>query len=268
MSEFDLQHSNGIYIPHFSPSTITSFISYKGSFYNNKVKRSPFVGNPNMARGTAVEHAVNKWLEGEEVCNLCDFALDKYDDEIDAWKVAIKKEYVEADDEIRASIPKLVECAYQHFSDLFGPFNKPSSQEFIECHLEGVNRKIIGYLDYRIKEQKRVLDCKVVARTPSKLSLAYIIQGSIYRWATDDSTVSFEFIVANKKPVGKTITLTDEQYVYGLSYAKVAARIIEELETCEDPKRVMQIMTFPDLDAIWDIGQKREAAKEWGIFLP
>lgn len=267
-SEFDLQHSNGIYMPHLSPSTITGFISRRPGWYASKVNRKPFQANPNMVRGTAVEHAINEWLLGADETDLVDIAVHKYTEECESWLKVMEGKDTSKFDEIKDSLSGLVNAAFGHFSEKFDDFNRPTQQERIEVHLEGVKRKVVGYLDYRQVKQKVVTDCKCVAKTPNKLSQDYKIQGSIYRSGTDDSTVVFDFVVANKKPIVKSITLTDEDYAFGLSYAKRAAMLIEELEECTDPRRVMQIMAFPNLDAYWDKGEQREVAKEWGIFLP
>jgi hypothetical protein len=271
MSEFDLQHSNGIKLNHLSPSTITSFISYRHSWYASKVARKPFQPSRNMARGTSVEHAINEWLEDKiNPEDIVHTALNKYDDEISDWITTTKQKYVLADDEVRATIPGLANVAHAHYSSVYNDFRKPVLQHNIELYLPGVTRKLVGKLDYYYPKDKEIRDCKVVASTPPKGNLAqnYKIQGSIYRKACDDADVIFDFMINNKTPKQMSIKLTDEDYIFGLSYATVAAKLIEELEICEDPKRVMQIMTFPDLSSMYDIGEMRESAKEWGIFLP
>lgn len=266
MSEFELQHSNGIHIPHLSASTINAFITSRYDFYQRKVASSPFAINPYMARGKAIEHAINELLAGNiETDDMVDCAMQNYKEELEPWtKLPDGKKNLEQEKIIREQIPGLVEVAYQHFADeLFDPFHKAESQKKIEIRLNGVERPVIGYLDYYI-DGLRVIDCKTANKTPSKLSQSYVIQGALYQKATG-LPVSFDFIIANKKPVSKRLTLTEEEYSFGIRYATVAAQLIEELETCDDPRRVMQIMSFPNLEAMWSESDVQEARTLWEI---
>lgn len=258
MNEFDLTHSNGIRIPHLSASTVNSFIADRFGFYQSKVKGAPFTGNQYTCRGTAVEGAVNKWLEtGDD-----DFELNA--------EVIFREEFkktgmhiLEAEDVLR-SIPGLARLAGNFYMQEFES-NKATTQHKINVNLDGVNRPIIGYLDF-YQSALRVRDSKVVSKTPSKLSQAYVLQGALYHKATGLPVV-FDFFVANVKPVHKALQLTDEEIEFGLSYLTVAAQAIEELEKCECPKRVMEIMSFPNLDAFYNEKDKKKAAEAWGIKL-
>lgn len=264
--EFTLEHSNDIHIPHLSASTINAFITSRYDFYERKVRKVPFVINPFMARGKAVEHAVNELLEGKiEPEDMVESAMSCYEEEMKPWHdLPDSKKDIEKESAIRAAIPGLVECAFQHFEPiLFDPFNKAVTQKKIEIRLNGVERPVIGYLDYYINGMS-VRDCKVASRTPSALSQGYVIQGALYQKATG-LPVFFDFIVDNKKPVSKSIMLTEEEYSFGISYATRAAQLIEELETCDDPRRVMEIMSFPDLSSMWSEEDRREAKTRWGF---
>lgn len=253
---FDLSHTNGIHIPHLSASTINSFISSRYGFYQSKVKGAPFSGNAFTARGTAVEHAVNEWIEKKEG-NFIDAALRKFDEEI--AKTGLSK--IAVQDE-RDAIPGLVELALGFYASEFST-HKAITQYKIECQLEGVNRKIIGYLDF-FQFGHAVRDSKVVSKTPSKLSQNYILQGALYRKATG-LQVTFDFFIPNKKPVQKSISLSDDDYVFGLSYITRAAQVIEEIEQCDSPARMMELMSFPNLDSMYNDNEKREAARLWNI---
>jgi hypothetical protein len=223
-----------------------------------------FQPNPNMARGTAVEAAINFWLAGGEVEKMLDAALTKFDTEMEEWKKTASKTGMVKHDELRASIAGLVEVAFQHYESEF-TMQKPMSQCQISCNLPGVKREIIGYLDY-YRPKFMVNDCKVSAKTPSGLSQGYIIQGAIYQHATG-CPVTFDFMVPNKTPVSKSIMLTDEEFIYGLSYATEAAKVLEALEECEHPKDVMKLMAFPNLSSFFTYEEKAEAAAEYGIKL-
>jgi hypothetical protein len=260
------EHSNGIYIPHLSPSTINSFIERRSAFFDSKVLRAPFTANPAMARGTAVEHGINEWLRDPSLLpNLADIALEKFDQELVKYVKMASQSALDDMASLRLSIPGLVECAYKHFSSIW-TFGMPIGQAPVNCKLPGVKRKITGFMDY-FRPGKEVIDCKVSAKSPGKLSQGYCIQGAIYHHFTG-MPVEFHFIVANKTPKTEIIRMTEDDIVFGLSYATRAAELLEELEECANPKRVMEIcMGFPNLSSLWNYEEKRDAAKRWGITL-
>ena len=256
---FTLTHSNGINIPHLSASTINSFISSRFGFYQSKVLGAPFQGNVYTSRGTAVEHAVNTWIENPNLGNYVDVALEKYDSEIK--RAGISK--ISGED-VRATIPGLVEVAFKFYTQEFA-VDKAVTQYKFSCKLDGVKRDVIGYLDYLIPSI-RIRDSKVTSKTPSQLSQAYILQGALYKKATG-LDVYFDFFIPNKTPVHKPIKLTDDEYLFGISYLTRAAQVIEEIEECENPKRLMELMSFPSLDDFWTYEEKKVAADRWGITL-
>lgn len=261
--DLNFTHSNGINMKHLSASTINSFIERRPSWYDTKVAGKPFEPNPAMARGTAVEHAINEWLVINESSRLADIAIDKYEKELATYLPNASSKGREDYQKFRDSIPALVECAYEHFSTEF-TMNRPIAQAPIEVELDGVKRKVKGYLDYLTS--RMVIDCKVSSKTPSSLSQGYIIQGALYYKATG-LPVQFHFIIDNKTPKSHVIQLTDDDIVFGLSYATRAAEVLEELEECDQPKRIMELMAFPNLAALWNIEEKIEAAKRYGIKL-
>lgn len=259
MSEFELQHSNGIYIPHLSASTINSFITDRFGFYQSKVKRAPFSGNQYTVRGQAVEGAINEWLEkGDD--NVRATALRLFDEKI--TETGLHKIVYE---DVRDTVEDLADLAFGVYQNEFSGKNVVT-QHKISCeNLPGVSRPIIGYLDFYLPEVV-IRDSKVSNKTPSKLSQSYIIQGAFYKHTTGLDVV-FDFFVPNKKPTYKDIWLTDENFKHGLSYMTQAAKVIEEIETCDDPKRLMELMSFPNIDALYNDKDKKKAAELWEIEL-
>lgn len=255
--EFDLTHTNNIHLPHLSPSTVNSFIGSRFGFYQSKVKGAPFAGNQYTARGTAVEHAVNTWIETPNHLSFVNAALEKFDEEIK--KAGLSRMAVEDE---RDTIPGLVDLALGFYKREFAT-HKAITQRKVECQLDGLERIMVGYLDY-FQMGIAVRDSKVVSKTPSKLSQAYVLQGAFYRKATG-LNVTFDFFIPNKTPVQKSITLSDDEYVFGLSYLTAASKVIEEIERCDSPARMMELMSFPNLDSMYSVPEKKEAARLWGI---
>lgn len=260
-NEFDYKHSNGIYIPHFSPSTVSNFIENRWGFWNSKVLRTPFKGNHHTSLGQAVEHGVNIYLENpEKQLDYLAHANEKYDDQI--RDTGTPRDKVT---EYRNMIPGMLELALRHYKRTFAETGAVT-QHKIETQLEGVERTMLGYLDFLVTD-KQVRDSKVVGRSPSKLKQAYVLQGAVYRHATG-LPVFFDFFITNKTPTHKEIELSDEEFEFGISYITRAAAVLEELEECENPKRVFELMSFPNLEAFYSDGEMRQAAKAWGIAIP
>lgn len=220
-----------------------------------------------MCRGTAVEHGVNYWIEQNGDCYIDDVikeALKKYDEEMSGIIAHMTSVYSKEVDDIRYSIPELCRAAINHYDNEFDfNFSKPEMQVRMDLVIPGLKRKVVGYMDYLVKDQC-VRDCKVVKQTPSKLKQAYKIQGALYRKFTG-LNVTFDFIIDNKKAVTKSISMTDEDYSFGLAYAKKAGQVLEELEESTDPKRIIELMAFPNLEAIWNPEERRDCANHWGI---
>jgi hypothetical protein len=249
------KQDNEIFIPHLSPSTVNSFIMSRHSFYSSKVKRNPFTGNKYTSRGTAVEHGVNTWIDYPQL-NPLDAALNKFDEEL------LKGSTTNAEaEEVRESIPGLLNVALGFYK---GEFEKrpARTQQKMELQIDGISRTIVGYYDYL--QDVAVRDCKVTSKTPTALSQSYIIQGSVYAKATG-LPVFFDFFVPNKKPTHKEIQLSLTDYKFGISYFTRACEVLEELQECDQPKRIIELMSFPDLSSMYSLSEKKDAAKAWGI---
>lgn len=255
----EFTHSNGIHIPHFSASTINSFITSRYGFHKSKVKRAPFLGSVYTARGTSLEFCISQWLElGMEDAALV--AMAKFNEECD--KAQISK-FDSQRSEVGDSIERMAPFVLETYQGICGD-DKPTTQFKFETHLVGVTRPIIGYLDFYF-QKKRVRDTKMVKQTPAYNKQDYILQGALYQHATQ-CPVTFDYFIDLKKPAYKAIDLTDDDFIFGLSYLTAAAKALEELESCENPTRVMELMAFPDLSAMFN--NKRdidEACEIWGI---
>lgn len=247
-------------LDHLSPSTVNSFITDRYGFYMRKVKGIPFEGNQYTARGRAVENAINKWLENTLLTEdqIVEIATKGFATEL---ALTGQSEFEAMD--VADSIEGLTRLAYRFYSDLFED-KEVSSQKRIDHHIKDVTTKFLGYTDYI--SEGMVRDCKVTSRSPSALSQSYIIQGSYYRDALKCNVV-FDFFVANKKPVQKSIILTDDQYIHGMSYLTRAAQAIEQLFYETDPSEIIRLMSFPDLSAMYNQSERAAAAKEWKIVL-
>lgn len=248
---------------HWSPSTINSFITNRAGWRASKILKRPFIQTPNMSRGKAVEEIVNRFVENrgapfinDEHVGVC--ALEFYDNENKLYKENAGPNWV---DKFRADIPRIAVKALEIYKDKCIT-ETPLTQTKIYCKLPGVERQVLGILDYFWHGQK-VSDCKVLSKNMSRLSIDYCISGGIYSEGTG-TPVTFDTFVPLKKEVShKPHKLSDAEKKFGLSYAAAAARCMEQLIVAEDPEEVFRLMSFPNIAAIWDADDRKKVADEW-----
>lgn len=128
--------------------------------------------------------------------------------------------------EFRQSIGACVMAGIQSVRDKYNPA-KLELQVEIGGEIPGCVKPMLGFIDW-LAPGKKVIDCKVVNKTPSKIKQGYIIQGAVYHHYTDGLPVEFHFIVPLKGGVGITVLkMTDAQYKWGWEMAKILANKIE-----------------------------------------
>lgn len=259
-------HSNGINMNYLSPSTINSYIERRNQWFHQKVARdAKFEPSPNMARGTAIEHAINCWIETGESSNMNDLMMEKYQEELKEWFKTAGQKALEKEKEIVATMPRILEKAHSVF-DVEFCMHKPLTQAKISCRLPNTTLDILGYMDY-FRSGKLVNDLKIVSKTPSGLSQGYIIQGALYRFATGCPVTFNHFIPQVKEVKHEPITLSDEEYNFGISYATKAVQCLEALQVETDPAKVIKLMAFPNLSSYWTYEEKADVAARYGIKL-
>lgn len=234
---------------HLSPSTINSFLQNKLKFATKITSKVEFIPNPKMQLGKAVEEGINQSLLGMP---------------LEACYEAARQEYLKEFplETAPGPIEQLVSLAAGHYLN-YHSFDPWESQSKITVSIEGIKLPIIGFTDYKNRSQWR--DTKVSGKTPSKLSQNYLLQGTVYRLATG-LPGGFDFFVYLKSGVKHTyLPLTDEDYAFGLSYLKATCQAIEKLMEETDPLEIIKLMAFPDLESIWDEGERKEVMNLYGI---
>ena len=248
-------------LKHHSPSSINSFIEYRTSWFLQRIQNKWTKAGVHAARGTAVEAGINYWLSNED--------CTKEDAIKEALEVFTKESLHLSDTfSIRQTIAPCVVATMDSFEEKGYTFGAELQKE-IRTRLKGCNKDIIGKLDYFI-DGNRVIDTKVVSKTPSSLKQGYILQGSIYRLATG-LPVYFHFAVPLKtKIVIKEIMLTDEDYKYGIQLATVAARHIERIFDnldCLDGD-LLKSMFFVNPTSLFSADDKKLMGDEFGLTIP
>lgn len=246
-------------INHLSPSHINTFITDRAAWFARYFRGRSFAGNVFTVRGHAVEEGIVYYLTVEQdITKAIAAGVKMYDEKIKGLKddLAIRQS-------IGPMIKVLIEGTEKEsgYDVAFLKYGKPNTQEKINVTLSGCSIPVHGYLDF-FWPNKCIWDNKAVGKTPDSLSQDYIVQGSIYRKATG-LPVSFMYGIANKTPIIKKITLSDDEYRFGLALATRAAQAIETILETPLDGGLMESLMFPNPDR----GYRKEEQKELCKFL-
>ncbi len=243
-----------------SASQLNSFLEYRADWFLSRIRGIKTSVGPHAWRGTAVEAGLNKFIEEDTTKEECiKHALAVYTQE----SLGSTDNF-----EIRQSIGPAVIAAIDSFDDKGYLLDPPVMQEEITCILPGCKKELYGKLDYSFG--KFIVDNKVVGKKPSSLKQGYVLQGAVYRFATG-KPVKFHFEVPQKKGVQVVeITLSDEEYEYGLKLASKAAKCIEviydRLEEMDGELLEAIFMTNPT--SLFDPKSKILHSEQFGVKIP
>lgn len=248
-------------INHLSASHINTFITNRPKWFARYFRDMKFTPNLFVNRGHAVEEGVVNYLTNgtRNITDAIAAAMKKYDELL----VGLVDNL-----EIRQSIGPLVSTLitgnddYAGYEELLISQGVPKTQEPIKIFLDGCSIPVIGYIDFLFK--KCVIDNKAVKKTPRSLSQDYILQGSLYRKATG-LPVRFMYGIAGKKPSIKIITLSDEEYEFGIKLATQAAQAIERIIETPLDGGLLEALMFPDPSGGYGGSEQQEVCKILGF---
>lgn len=240
-----------------SASSINEFISNKPLWFAKKFKGFKTKPGLPLIRGSAVEEGMNFYVlkKRETTMEECiKAALKTYDEKLAG---------IDDDIDFRQSIGPMVIKGCEEISKIIDREKSfPKLQQKINIWLDGCKYPLIGYLDYQFPTL--IVDNKTTGRTPSELSVNYIIQGSIYRHATN-CPVEFLFEVATKEVKTKLIRLSEYDFELGRKYATAAAQAIERIVDNPIDGGLMEAFMFPDLEAGYNKSEQSDLAKLYGV---
>lgn len=232
-----------------SASAINSFLGYRSAWYLNKICgiRVPVGGAAH--RGTAIEAGINHYIENDDISieDCIKHALEVFEKE----SLGCTPDF-----DMRQSVGPCVIAGIKSFEDRGYLLDPPTLQAEINTMLPGCNVNLYGKLDYLFND--RVVDNKVVSKTPKSLKQDYVVQGAIYRFATK-LPVYFHFIVPQKTGIKIVeIKLTDEEYKKGLELASLAAQsietIFENLPSMDG--ELLKALFFSSPEKLWSYDEK------------
>jgi hypothetical protein len=243
-----------------SASQLNSFLGYRADWFLSRIRGIRTGVGAHAWRGTAVEAGLNKFIEEDTTKEEC----IKH-----ALKVYTQESLGSTDNfEIRQSIGPSVIVAIDSFEDKGYLLDPPEMQEEITCTLPGCKKELYGKLDYSF--DKFIVDNKVVGKKPSSLKQDYVLQGAVYRFATG-KPVKFHFVIPQKKAIQVIeLTLSDEEYEYGLALATKAARCIETIydRLGELDGELLEALFMTNPSSLYDPKAKILHSEQYGIKIP
>lgn len=273
-------------LKHHSPSSISLFIERRALWWLKVTEKTPFKGSEHTARGTAVEQGINKYFEskkdnlGYELEDCIAYAHGIFAKETVGMIIAPT---------FRQTINECVKVGIESFTtgcnsnklknrlengkDFVGFEGIPNMQTKISIHPDGLEKPIIGYLDYYYdgfkgyteKIPNAIVDNKVSSKTPSELSQGYKIQGAVYAKATGKD-VYFHFIVPLKTGVTtKIIKMLPEDIEYGWNMAVAAAKCIETIKDSYIDMNTLKAMFFPNPASLFGGSDVKMVLDYWEV---
>lgn len=253
-----------LFIPELkrhSASQLNSFIEYRASWYIQRIKGIRTNVGPPAWRGTAVEAGINHYIENDDATkeSAIKHALAVY---------SMESSSGQNDFDFRQSIAPCVVACIDSFDEKGYFLNPPELQSEITLRLPGCKIDLFGKLDYQFDD--KVVDTKVVNKTPKALKQGYILQGAVYKKATGKPVV-FHFAVPLKGGVKiKEIELTDDDFAYGMELATKAAQHIERIYDSLDSLdgRLLDAMFFTNPSSLFNWDEKSLHSEQFKIKIP
>lgn len=247
-----------------SASTINSFLSRRPGWVLGKLFGFRGPSNPNFCRGKAVEDGVNLYVETRKTGRNDDDVIEeaiaharqRYEDHLLKDQVTTGKI-----DDIRKHIEPFTRKGIDFLVPGWETSGFPSTQSRIEKPVLG--RDFICFLDY--EEEARVRDLKCVGRKPSKLSLDYQVQGSIYKYVTGKPVIFTHVCPSGVFDI--PVTTNEYDFAMGLIGHAIEAidRIYDLLAESDQAREMCELMGFPDINALWNGEEIRHQLKSYGI---
>lgn len=248
---------------YISPSQINSFIERRDQYIRNYVFGEPWGGNSSFSRGNAVEFGLNLVVDGMSPQEAASKAWPEYlrdceQNNLSSEEVAkISKE----------DIVNSVISAGEYFLDTLKIRSRDTEKQSKVVYSDSnLPKNIIGYLDYKLGSAlfsgSSIIDLKTAAKTPSKLSPGYKLQGTVYHLATG-LPVSFCYVVSLKK--GATVTvipITQEDIAEYKPIIFAAAKAIDAFwsivpdEIDDDYIDAFNALAFPNIHGAWNADER------------
>jgi len=245
-------------IRHLSYSAVDMFRTDPAAWllrYPMKVRGST---NANMARGNAVEHAIEKYLTDEFGCTEQE-ALDA------AVALFNQETALVVDKGDREKQLEHIEGYVREGIKAFSQFGKPiSTQNKLELDI-GVGVPVIGYDDFEFEGKPKLsVDLKTTLRLPSEMPDNHKRQGALYQAMRPEHKIMFCYVTPKKSAVYE---LNKAEAVELLEDFKVAVKRMETFLGLSRDARELATIFAPSYSSFYwsDPIMRTEAKRVFGV---
>lgn len=251
-------------INHLSPSSLNTYVANPAYWVVNYciMPKTPFIGNPAMWRGTAIEAGlVTAGMNHDVPVEQClEHALRVYDDEVTKAQAQDAKIDMDKWKKEREFVKKAVPMGAPTVRSWGTPSN---TQKRVKMELEGIGVPIIGYTDVQYEDAERVRDFKTAASLPTKaenIKPGYCRQLAFYGKATGKQP--WVDYVSSKEI--RSYAVPDVDYHFSMLVASAHA-LKNFLSKSKDPRELARTL-FPDFESFYWGDDSIAIAKEvWNL---
>jgi hypothetical protein len=209
--------------------------------------------NANMARGNAVEHAIEKYLT-DEFGITADEAVQVAKDEFN------KETALVVDKEAREKQLDLIDGYVRQGIEAFSQFGKPiATQTALELDI-GIGVPVVGFDDFEFDGTPKLsVDLKTTLRCPSEMPDNHKRQGALYQAMRPEHKIMFCYVTPKKHAVYELNAVEAKEL---LEDFKVAAKRMQQLlALSNDPKELATIFAPSYSSFYWNDPVMRSEGK-------
>lgn len=215
--------------------------------------------NANMARGNAVEHALEWYLTDE-------FGVASVEGAIDVAKEEFNKETVlVVDKEDREKATEQLEGFVRNAIEAFSQFGKPiATQTALELDI-GIGVPVVGYDDFEFAGSPKLsVDLKTTTRLPSQMTENHKRQGALYQAMRPEHKIMFCYVTPKKHAVYELNAVEAKEL---LEDFKVAAKKMETLLSLTGDSKELASIFAPSYSSFYwnDPMMRSEAKRVFGL---
>ena len=225
-------------IKRLSASHLNKAQASLGAWYLSYIEKYQEPTNAAMARGSAVEHGLQCWLE-DEFAEPLEEATKDFNK-----RTALGCTQESRDKELK-NFPGYIEQGMEALKE-YGPAS--DYQERVEIELDGIPIPCMGYTDFTFADVGKVPDLKTTMRMPSAISAPHIRQGAIYKAAKSNHAIEFMYVTPKKHAVYE---LSVDEAKHGLEECtQIATRLMHFMDQFETKEEMAKVI-IPDFDSFY-----------------
>lgn len=214
--------------------------------------------NANMARGNAVEHAIEHYLTDEFGCTA-EEAVKIAKDEFNKLTSLV------VDKEDREKQIDLLDGYVRQGIEAFSPFGKPiATQTALEMDI-GIGVPIVGFDDFEFEGTPKLsIDLKTTMRCPSDMPDNHKRQGALYQAMRPEHKIMFAYVTPKKHAIYELNAIEAKELVEDF---KIAAKRMKQLLALSNDAKELATIFAPSYSSFYwnDPAMRSEGKRIFGL---